>query len=504
MYAILGCGSKGAIIADKLKRNNKPFLIIDRDPQRIKNLREMGFDAYLGDITNLGFEHNFSQVEALVILSASLETTVFAIKEARKKTKTAYIITRAEDKAAEERLLAAGADRCINPNTVLGYKVVSELEQFEVKDRTQCLKDIILDSNSTGLAIIAHNNPDPDCLSSALALKIICDLFKARATIYYSGKIERQENKAFVNTLKSSLGMELVHLENQAEAIKCVNEHSKIVLVDSPAPGANNILPANLSPNIIIDHHSTSAEISADFVDIRNDMGATATMMTRYLQEFGIEIHSALAAALFYGISVDTKNFTRDISHSDLEAASFLSAIADTKLIEDFHSPPVPEETIEVIGKAIQNRKKFQHFLLSCLGIISGKDAIPQAAEYLLQMRDVSSVLCYGIIGDKVHLSARSKEITVNIGDILIDAFKDKGSVGGHPSAGGGYVELGILAATRDKERLLAIAEEVIESSFLAAAGVSREENEVEEKEPMNGSGIENDNSVANGNGNRE
>ena len=475
MYAILGCGSKGAVIAEKLRKNNKPFFIIEKDQQQIKSLRELGYDARYGDITQLGLEHNLSKVDALVILSSQLETTVSAIREVRKKKKSAYIITRAGDKVAEEKLLEAGADKCINPNAVLGDKVVSELERFEKKQRAEHLKKILLSSNSSGVAIVVHTNPDPDAISSALAFKTICDHFKVNSKIFYSGKIERQDNKAFVNTLESALGLKMELLKTQNEAFKCVNEHAKIVLVDSPAPGANNILPENIVPNIVIDHHTTSSEISADFVDIRNDIGSTATIMTQYLQQFNINITPPLASALFYGLSVDTNNFTRDISHTDLEIASYLAAIADTKMIDEFRSPPMTEETMNIIGKAIQNKRKFGNFLLSCVGIISNKDAIPQAAEYLLQLKDVSTVLCYGIIEDRIYLSARTKEITVNVGEILVNAFKDKGKVGGHPSYGGGYVDIGIFSSVRDKRTLISMAQEVIDSSFLEAAGIGEE-----------------------------
>ena len=79
----------------------------------------------------------------------------------------------------------------------------------------------------------------------------------------------------------------------------------------------------------------------------------------------------------------------------------------------------------------------------------------------------------------------------MNMGDILITAFKDKGKVGGHPGYGGGYVDLGILANTKDKRVLIAIAQEVVESSFLEAAGVSIEEEPGEDEEE-NGEGEEN------------
>ncbi|MGM0388613.1 MAG: DHH family phosphoesterase, partial [Natrinema limicola] len=56
------------------------------------------------------------------------------------------------------------------------------------------------------LAIICHDNPDPDCLASALALEAIADDHDvADVTIAYGGEISHQQNRAFVNLLDISL-----------------------------------------------------------------------------------------------------------------------------------------------------------------------------------------------------------------------------------------------------------------------------------------------------------
>ena len=63
--------------------------------------------------------------------------------------------------------------------------------------------------------------------------------------------------------------------------------------------------------DIVIDHHPCAGDITADFVDVREQYGATSTMMTEYLRGAKITPSQKLATALFYGIKTDTDNFVR-------------------------------------------------------------------------------------------------------------------------------------------------------------------------------------------------
>jgi len=66
------------------------------------------------------------------------------------------------------------------------------------------LHQILADGSE--LNIVCHNNPDPDCLASALALgRIAADAGIDERHILYSGDISHQENRAFVNLLEIDL-----------------------------------------------------------------------------------------------------------------------------------------------------------------------------------------------------------------------------------------------------------------------------------------------------------
>ncbi len=64
-----------------------------------------------------------------------------------------------------------------------------------------------------------------------------------------------------------------------------------------------------------MDHHAWRPETAAaGFADVRPELGATSTILARYLQATGLEPRSSLATALFYGIKAVTMGLSRDAS----------------------------------------------------------------------------------------------------------------------------------------------------------------------------------------------
>jgi len=72
----------------------------------------------------------------------------------------------------------------------------------EICKLAQELKKLINTVGEGKLAIIVHDNPDPDAISSAMGLKEIANSVGVKADILYNGVIGHHENKAFVNSLK--------------------------------------------------------------------------------------------------------------------------------------------------------------------------------------------------------------------------------------------------------------------------------------------------------------
>ena len=307
------------------------------------------------------------------------------------------------------------------------------------------------------LTVVCHNNPDPDCLASTLALgRIAAEAGIDERRILYSGSISHQQNRAFINLLE----MDLEAFTGDSLADRA--EGSLLAFVDHSLPGVNNEVPAGTPVDVVVDHHSVEG-IEARFVDHREDVGATATILTEYVRELDVDIEKTLATGLLFAIRRETLGFLRGATVAEYDAAGALHDHADRDLLRTLSTPSVSGATIDAIGDSIDNRVIRGSVLLSHVGRTEERDALPQAADYLATLEGVETAVVFGIIGDAIEMSARTTDSRVHVGNVLKEAFGDVGSAGGHREMGGGEIPLGIFAdyETND-ERFVDIVEEVV------------------------------------------
>ncbi len=474
MYVILGCGSVGYNAAKLLRGRDKDVLILDSNPKRVEDLRDQEFTAVVGDMTDLTpFREELSRAEAVLLLSSHMDTNLQALKHLKSETPATFVIVRALDPVSADAFEKAGADRVIQPTDVIARAVLRELGEFELERASSALIDIIKSAKT--IAIFLQSNPDPDALGSGLALKSICEAYDVEARLYYGGAIGHQENRAFVNLLE----IELHQLGPKDDVLDVVNAHDKIALVEAAIPGKNNVLPPSVVPNIVFDHHQIEeGDVVADFADVRVGVGATCTILTKYIQQLGITVSPRLAVALLYGIRTDTKGFTRGATAEDMAAATFLSGFADMDLLEKIETPPVSADTMDTLGKAVRNREVYGSTLVTSVDFIRDRDTLPQAADFLLQLEGITTVVVFGIVEDVIHLSARTNDVRVNLGEVLEKAF-GKQNAGGHAKMAGGQIKLGIFGDVDEKEALLRLARDAVRKQVLGALGL--EEKRAEE-----------------------
>ncbi len=320
------------------------------------------------------------------------------------------------------------------------------------------------------LAIVMHDNPDPDAIASAVALARVAERVGVDATPCYYGRVSHQQNRAMVNLL----GLDMRRLSPDED----LDEFDGFALVDHSRPGVNDQLPADLSVDIVIDHHPPREAIQATFVDLRSEVGATSTLLTGYLARFGVEEYGGdrIATALLYGIRVDTAEFTREATAADFEAAAALSAHADDGLLEQIESPSVTGETIDVFARAARERDVRGNALATCVGPIGDRDALAQAADRLLDLDDIATTLVFGYDDDAadrptVFVSARSRGTRLDLGETLRLAFDGLGSAGGHADMAGAQIPVSavghdVLADDTDRE---AVIREVVTETFFDA-----------------------------------
>ena len=334
--------------------------------------------------------------------------------------------------------------------------------------QSQELYELLGEGNE--INIVCHNNPDPDCLASALALgRIAAAAGIDERSILYSGQISHQQNRAFVNLLD----IELQPFDS--EIIQNRQSDSLLAFVDHSIQGENNTVPTDTPVDIVIDHHPAE-DIDAQFVDHREEVGAAATILTEYVRALEIDLETNLATALLFAIRSDTLDFLRGATQHEYVAAGHLHEYADPEMIQRLSTPSVSGGTLDAISTAIDNRQTNGAVLISHVGRTTERDALPQAVDYLVRLEGVETAIVFGLVSDAIHISARSPDPRVHVGDILNDAFEDVGSGGGHHDVAGGEIPIGIFADyTSDDEQLLNIIEQMITKRLVAELNLSEE-----------------------------
>jgi len=464
-YAILGCGSVGHAVAEELADEGKNVLILDRDESRVEALRDQDLNARQTDIRDDEVADLVADREVLLILASDVEANKAAVSTIRERGGDQFIIVRASDPVSEDELTEAGADVVINPSQVIAESALRALETGELEYKAQQLADLLRTGGEGGLAILTHDNPDPDSIASAVALQAIAEAHDVDADILYHGDIGHQENRAFVNLL----GIELLPLTE----VESLDEYGLVALVDHMKSGDIGLETA---VDVFIDHYEPESDYDADFMDVRPNVSSTSTILTKYIQEFDLSPDEAVATALLYGIRAETLDFKRDTTPADLTAAAYLYPFANHDTLEQVESPSMSPETLDVLAEAIQNRQVQGSHLVSNAGFIRDRDALAQAAQHLLNLEGITTTAVFGIADDTIYLAARSKDIRINIGNVLEDAYGGIGETGGHSTQGSVEIPLGLFtgieASEDNRDTLLSLAEEAVRKKLFDAMGV--------------------------------
>jgi nanoRNase/pAp phosphatase (c-di-AMP/oligoRNAs hydrolase) len=463
-YAILGCGSVGHAVAEELADEGKDVLILDKDESRVEALRDQDLNARTEDIRDEAVAEVVGDRDVILILSSDVEANKAAVSAIRERGGDQFVVVRASDPVSEDELTELGADVVINPSEVIADSALRTLESGELEYKARQLGEV-LESTAETLAIFTHDNPDPDSIASAVALREIAAAYDLEADIIYAGEIGHQENRAFVNLL----GIELT-ARSEAQSL---DDYGAVALVDHMKSGDLDI---GTDVDIFIDHYEPEEGVEATFVDVRPNVSSTSTILTKYIQEFDLSPSETVATALLYGIRAETLDFKRDTTPADLTAAAYLYPFANHETLEQVESPSMSPETLDVLAEAITNREVQGSHLVSNAGFIRDRDALTQAAQHLLNLEGITTTAVFGIADDTIYLAARSKDIRINIGKILQDAFGGIGDAAGHSTQGSVEIPLGIFtgldSGNGNRDTLLQLTEEAVRRKLFQAMGV--------------------------------
>ncbi|MHB9286682.1 DHH family phosphoesterase [Halobacteriales archaeon Cl-PHB] len=454
---VLGSGSLAQTVAESLLDRPGSLHVVATDEGRASTLRDEGIDVALGDPTDPQTLAELDAAGVVVVADDDYETNLAATRIVRTSFPDAHVVAyTGTEYVSDPADLEAVADQVVDPGRATTDFLMERVGDagLHLRQLHRVLRGI------DRLAVVTHDNPDPDAIASAVALGRIAEAVGCDVDVCYFGDITHQENRAFVNLLQ----FDLTNLE-QGDVL---DTYDGVALVDHSRPGVNDGLPEGLQVDVVIDHHPPRAPVEARFVDLRSEVGATSTLLVDYLEYFGLDLTEDVATGLLFGIRVDTKEFTREVSPADFEAAGVLLPHADLGMLERIEAPSISADTLETIATAIGNRRQEGQVLLSCVGRLSQRDALAQAADRLLTLDGVTTTLVYGVLDGTIYASARSRGSGVDLGETLRDAFGQIGSAGGHADMAGAQITLGVLDEVEDRdESLMEIVEAVVSERFL-------------------------------------
>lgn len=126
-YIICGAGETGLNAIKQFQKTSADFVVIEKDGEKIKELIEDGILVIHGDSTNeLTLEKaRVSNAKGLISALATDAENVYTVLTARSQNDGLYIVSRAIEKNADEKLKRAGANNTISPNEIGGSRMAA-------------------------------------------------------------------------------------------------------------------------------------------------------------------------------------------------------------------------------------------------------------------------------------------------------------------------------------------------------------------------------------------
>ncbi len=337
--------------------------------------------------------------------------------------------------------------------------------QSDKTDKWQELERVLSGATDKPHVILLGGHPDPDSIGSAMAHKRLCERLGVSATIAHVLPISRAENRAMVKLLN----VPMIKVTESEE----LETFGYLALVDASQSEQAIRVPESLQLLTVVDHHRPPAIPKAPFVDIRHDVGATATIYSEY-SERGLVPFSAngnddgvVATAMFFGIQTDTDDFAF-ATPNDHRAAAYLKQFSDSETLSRVGRRTLTAEAMEAVGRALRDLEVVRDFAIAGVGRVSAinRDAIPMAADYILRREDIDTVVVYGIVEDRIDGSLRTRRASVDPSSFMQNAFGDDSQGrpygGGRADMGGFRVPLGLLGESEDEDTLWALVKDVV------------------------------------------
>jgi nanoRNase/pAp phosphatase (c-di-AMP/oligoRNAs hydrolase) len=368
----------------------------------------------------------------------------------------------------------------VTPKLTQGW--MTSQSQAVTEQRVEEIRHVLERHRGSRHLVALQDFPDPDALSCAWAYKLIAQQYDIRSDIVYAGALSHQENIALVRLT----GLPAQRWTPQTLKEKDLSLYQGCVFIDNQGT-TTQLLPlvqqAHIPIVVVIDHHTAQGELDAEFIDLRPHVRATSTILTQYLQAGLLKLdtsnsdHLKCATALMHGLRSDT-NRLMQAQEEDFLAAAYLSRFCDVQLLNSVLQASRSKRVMDVIERSLRNRVLQNNFSIAGVGYLryDDRDAIPQAADFLVTEENVHTAVVYGIVHDEdedlevVIGSLRTSKITLDPDEFIKEAFGQDSQGrffgGGRSMAGGFEIPMGFLSGFNENSEYTRMKWEVFDAQI--------------------------------------
>ena len=321
-----------------------------------------------------------------------------------------------------------------------GGKNQQDARQSRVKMRlfSKALRQLF--ESSADVFIMGHKTPDMDCIGAAMGIAACAENAGIRAHLVL------EEGGAAVSEALEEMkriGAYRDLIIGHADAVSHYRSDSVLVIVDTQRP-ATVECPKLLEVAhkvVVIDHHRRSADYIDDTTLHYTESRASSAseMVTEILQYFSdtVKPNAFTCSMLLSGISLDTKQFSFNVSSRTFEAAGYLRKNgAELEMVSSIFRHDLSQYV--QIAKIVEAARVDDHGIAvaACRDTAAfSKLTAAKAANELLKIRGIIASFVLGEENGEICISGRS------LGDINVQLILERLGGGGHLTMAGAQLK---------------------------------------------------------------
>ena len=427
-YVLVTDSPLAAAIVAEAVLSEDVLLVLCATTPLARQLKRRGLDAVAGRLDrDATWDRLAIDSDTLVVLALENESaTLDAVERVTAHAADAPILVVDVGHAGSE---SAASERIRDFRTVERLRLAEIVrtpfqEQFAnavVRRRVHQIRDHF--EAAQRILILLHDDPDPDAIASALALRALLGRNRQTAIIGTFKAPTRPENLRMI---------ELLGVDVKEIAEEDLATFERLAVVDTqPHIFGGKVTHADL----VIDHHPSRTGYTATFRDIRTAFGATTSLVLDYLIRCGIPISERIATAAAYAIKTDTWAFRRGAVPEDVLIFAHVFPRANQAILRHVETEGFNLETLRLIARLTERIERIGPFVHVHAGDVPRDDLVPTIADFLLNLAEAQWTAVSGVLGDTLTLSVRNLGTQRSAGELVKQIYGPLGSAGGHRSA---------------------------------------------------------------------